>query len=163
VTDVARQPVSEVADRVRRRENCPMVRIALLVACSMLGGCSFLLVKDPPRVPAGTDPAKVDCTSSSVIPGIDALGGAAAIAAAAGGVVLEHTSSDGEPKRFDLYFAGPLVVLGVIYFYAAAGGTDAVEACQKIKAKGDDPQTWQVTPIAPGPARPKQGDIEITP
>ncbi len=137
--------------------------IASLAACSMLAGCSFVLVKDPPRVAPGTDPAKVNCSQSSLIPGIDAIGGAAAIAAAAAGVVLEHTSSDGSPKRFDLYFAGPLVVLGIIYFYAASGGTDAVEACQKIKVKADDPQTWQITPIDPGPPKPKQGDIEIAP
>ena len=137
--------------------------IAALAACSLLGGCSFLLVKDPPRVVAGTDPAKVDCSTTSVIPGIDAIGGAAAIAASAGGIVLQHTSTDGSPRHFDLYFAAPLLVLGIIYFYAASGGTDAVEACQKIKAKADDPQTWQIVPIDPGPPRPKEGEIEITP
>lgn len=126
-------------------------------------GCSFVLVKDPPKVAAGTDPNKVDCTSSAVIPGIDAIAGAAAIAAAAGGVILQHTSDDGEPAHFDRYFAGPLAVLGIVYFIAASGGTDRVEACQKLKQRGEDPGLWKVEPIAPGPARPKPGDIEIGP
>ena len=93
----------------------------------LVTGCSFALVREPHRGPP------VRCTESSVIPAIDALAGGAAIAAMGGGILLEHTSDDGKPEHFTLYYAAPILALAIVYFYSASFGTDRVAKCQELK------------------------------
>ena len=77
------------------------------------------------------DPHDVHCNDSSLIPSLDALGGAAAIAASGAGILVEHTSE--HLDHFTLYAAGPLLVLGIVYFYSGSFGTNHVERCQELK------------------------------
>ncbi|MBA3538735.1 MAG: hypothetical protein H0T79_03840 [Deltaproteobacteria bacterium] len=120
--------------------------VAALVACS-LTGCSFLLVKGPVATEPGSNPAKLDCTTSTVVPALDALGGAAAIAAAGAGLVLEYASEDGDLKNFKYYYAGPLLAVAIAYFWSASHGTNHVERCRELKERAGTPSRWQVLPI----------------
>jgi hypothetical protein len=105
---------------------------ALLV---LLGACSFVGVRGPSDrmgfVP--DDPAKVKCTDSTLLPSIDALGGAAAAVISVGGIVLEQTSDDGEPENFTKYYAGPLALASIVYFYAASWGNNRITWCTDAK------------------------------
>lgn len=137
-----------------------------LCACGLLlaavaTGCSFALVRGPSdRIGLlPDDPAKLKCSDSSLFPGLDALAGAAAIAVAGGGVVLEQTSEDGKPENFTKYYAGPLVVLGIIYFVSASFGNRRITWCSDareriIKARDS------VRPIELEPKKPKPIDID---
>ena len=103
-------------------------------ALVLLAGCSFIGVQGPGPIPDPRPPAdQIRCTDSDFLPSIDALGGAAAIAAAAGGVIIEHTSATGAPHDFTKYYMTPLVLVGIVYFIAASRGTHRVEQCQAAK------------------------------
>ncbi len=110
---------------------------ALLV---LLAGCSFIGVQGPGALPDPTPPPdQIHCTTSDFLPSIDALGGAAAMVAAAGGVIIENTSASGEPRNFTKYYMTPLIVVGIVYFVAASRGTHAVEQCQAAKDRSLPP------------------------
>jgi len=64
------------------------------------------------------------------------VGGAAALAVAGGGFIVEQTSSTGDLHNFTKYYAGPLVVASIIYFIASGYGTNRVEACREAKGQG---------------------------
>ena len=102
-------------------------------ALALLAGCSFVGVKGP-RVP---DPARppdsIHCTTSDFLPTLDALAGAASLAASAGGVIAEETGSHGVAEHWELYYALPLVAVGVVYFVASSHGTREVERCAVAK------------------------------
>lgn len=100
-------------------------------------GCSFALVRAPKKGPP------LSCNHSSVIPAIDALGGAGALAVMGGGVILEHTSDDGKPAHFTTYYAGPLLATAILYFYSASFGTDRVGKCQELEQAAVDNGTAQ--------------------
>jgi hypothetical protein len=106
---------------------------------ALLGACSFVGVRGPSDrvgiVP--DDPAKVKCTDSTLFPSIDALGGAAAAAVAVGGIVLEKSSDDGKPEHFTSYYAGPLAVLSIVYFYAASWGNNRITWCTDAKERAE--------------------------
>jgi len=103
-------------------------RWALLVA---LTGCSFIAVRGPSdRMGILPDsPSKLKCTESAFLPGMDALGGAAAFAIAGGGVIIEQASDDGDLDNFTKYYAGPLVAAGILYFIAASYGNERITWC----------------------------------
>ena len=111
-------------------------------------GCSFVGVRAPTQTEpfdasgAPLDPKTIKCTDSDILPAIDALGGAAALAVAGGGVILEHTSDDGSPQHFTAYYMTPLIAVAVAYFYAAQWGTDRVSRCTDLKEA-----TTKITPI----------------
>ena len=128
------------------RDNMQM-RLVAVTAALLTTGCSFVLTKGPGAVPVGTDPAKVDCTTSTVLPSIDAIGGAGTIAASAGGTLYEIVSPDPAFENFKYYYALPLLALGVVYMWSASHGTDNVTSCQALKDKEDQPTLWQVQPI----------------
>ncbi|MBV8757891.1 MAG: hypothetical protein JO257_11460 [Deltaproteobacteria bacterium] len=110
---------------------------ALLV---LLAGCSFIGVHGPGALPDPLPPAEqIHCTTDDLLPSVDALGGAAALAAAVGGVIIEHTSASGEPRDFTKYYMTPLIVVGIVYFVAASHGTDKVETCQAAKDRSPIP------------------------
>jgi hypothetical protein len=123
------------------------MRRALVVV--VLAGCSFVGVRAPARTtePA-KDPAAVHCSDSGILPALDALGGAAAISVIGGGVLLEHTSDDGEPEHFTRNFAGPLLAVAIAYFWSASFGTDRIERCSELKEQAATVQTI-VRPITP--------------
>lgn len=151
--------------RIAPRDNDGMRFVAMLVASACaLAGCSFALVRGPTAKAPGTDPAQIKCTSSSIIPALDALGGAAAIGAVGTGLILEHTSEDGKPENFTLYYAAPLLAVAIAYFWAASFGTDHVEKCREVKETAGTPSRWQTQPIEPAPKRVKDpNEIEIVP
>ena len=105
-----------------------------VLAALALAGCSFIGVQGPGALPdPAPPPDQIRCTTSDFLPSIDAFGGAAAMAAAVGGVIIEHTSETGAPHDFTKYYMTPLVVAGIIYFVAASKGTHRVEQCQVAK------------------------------
>src|SRR5689334_21765405 len=110
-----------------------------IVLLAGLGACSFVGVRGPSDrvgiVP--DDPAKVKCTDSTLFPSIDALGGAASAVIAAGGVILEKSSDDGKPENFTKYYAGPLAVLSIAYFYAASWGNNRITWCSDAKDRAE--------------------------
>ena len=112
---------------------------AIIAVLSSSTGCSFVGVRGPkltePVDAAGNpiDPKTIHCTESDILPALDALGGAGALAVAGGGIILEKTSDDGSPKHFTAYYAGPLVALAVLFFYSASFGTDRVSRCTELK------------------------------
>jgi hypothetical protein len=106
------------------------VRAALAL---QLSGCSFFAVKNPavPDPPPPSD--QIHCTTSDLLPTIDALGGAAALATSAGGIIAEETGSHGVAEHWELYYALPLVAVAVVYFASSSHGTKAVERCAVAK------------------------------
>lgn len=94
-------------------------------------GCSFAGVRGPSsRVdPLPLDRPRVSCTESALLPSLDALGGAAALAAAAGGVLFENVSESGEPENFTRYYAGPLLGAALVYFVSAGFGNRRITWC----------------------------------
>jgi hypothetical protein len=111
------------------------MRAATLLA--LLCACSFVGVRGPSDrvgiVP--DDPAKVKCTESTLFPTIDSIGGAGALIVAGAGVVLEQTSEDGKPEHFTRYYAGPLALLSIAYFYAASWGNERITWCSDAKER----------------------------
>ncbi|MBX3160451.1 MAG: hypothetical protein KF773_31085 [Deltaproteobacteria bacterium] len=113
-----------------------MRAIATVSILVTLAGCSFVAVRSPVRPPDDgrpIDPRRIRCDDSQLFPTLDALGGAAALAAAGGGILVEGLSDTGKFENFTLYAAGPLVALGVLYFYAASFGTTRVGRCADLK------------------------------
>lgn len=112
------------------------VKAAVALICAT--GCSFVGVKGP--VGYGNEPARdpstVHCTDSDVLPALDAIGGAAAIAAAGGGFIVEQTSDSGDLHNFTKYYFGPLIAASIIYFVATSYGSSRVERCRAIKGEG---------------------------
>ena len=103
-------------------------------ALVLLAGCSFIGVHGPPALPDPPPPPdQIHCTSDDLLPSVDALGGAAALATAVGGVIIENTSASGDPRNFTKYYMMPLIVVGIVYFVAASKGTHRVEECQAAK------------------------------
>jgi hypothetical protein len=112
--------------------------VRVLVALVCASGCSFVGVRGPStgsHEPA-RDPSSVHCTDTDALPALDAVGGAAALAVAGGGFIIEQTSSTGDLHNFTKYYAGPLVLASIIYFIASGYGTDRVEHCREIKGEG---------------------------
>jgi hypothetical protein len=112
------------------------VRSLLAIACAT--GCSFVGVRGPDvgSTQVVPDPSKVRCTDSDTLPAVDAIGGAAALAVAGGGFIVEQTSSTGDLHNFTKYYAGPLVLASILYFIATSYGTNRVERCREIKGEG---------------------------
>src|SRR5688572_27664634 len=103
------------------------MRIGVMAVGLGLAGCSFAFVRAPARLSEPpTDPAAVKCNDSGLFPTLDALGGAAAISVAGGGVILEKGSEDGEPENFTAYYAGPLLAVAIVYWAAATFGTNRI-------------------------------------
>ena len=94
-----------------------------------LGGCSFFLVKGPPNEYV---PATVQCTDSDVIPSIDAAGGVFAIAGAVGGEFVTRLT-DHKVEHYELFYALPLVVAGIVYLVASGRGTEKVQNCRAAR------------------------------
>jgi len=112
------------------------VKAALAIVCAT--GCSFVGVRGPDVVGSepARDPSSVHCTDTDALPALDAVGGAAALAVAGGGFIIEQTSSTGDLHNFTKYYAGPLVVASIIYFIASGFGTNRVERCREVKGEG---------------------------
>jgi len=111
------------------------VKALLAIVCAT--GCSFFAVRATNiggSEPA-PNPAAVDCTDSDTLPSLDALGGAAALAVAGGGFIIEQTQ-DNELHNFTKYYMGPLVAVAIVYFIATSYGTNRVERCRFIKGEG---------------------------
>ena len=111
-----------------------MRRLLALATSGALAGCSFIGVRGPGALPDPPPPSdQIHCTTDDLLPSVDALGGAAALATAVGGVIIEHTSASGAPHDFTKYYMTPLIVVGIVYFIAASKGTHRVEQCQAAK------------------------------
>jgi len=136
------------------------------VALVLLAGCSFVGVRGPSRTASSspTDPSSIRCTTSGVLPAIDALAGAAALGVMGGGILLEQTSDDGEPEHFTLYYAGPALAVAIIYFSAANFGTKRVSRCTEAKEQASLVQD-AVRPIEGGPPKtePTEGTTPVDP
>jgi hypothetical protein len=107
------------------------------VALVALAGCSFVGIRAPSsRIdPLTTRADAIKCNESTLLPSIDALGGAAAISVAGGGVLLEQTTDKSRYDHFTLYYAGPLLALAITYWYSAAFGNARVTRCTELKEK----------------------------
>ncbi len=107
------------------------MRAALVIV--LAAGCSFIGVRGP-SAPTEliADPSQVRCTDSDLLPALDSLGGVAAIAAAGGGIVLQHTSNDGTPRHFDLIYAPILLAVSIAAWSSASFGTNRVEHCREV-------------------------------
>lgn len=133
------------------------------LAVAALAGCSFAGVRAPRYTLDRTTgiPSAIHCSDNGLLPAIDALGGAAAIAATGGGILLEHTSDDRKPEHFTRYYAGPGLVLAIIYFYSASFGNDRITRCSDLKDSAS-----QVKPVVrpvedDGPKKKPDDEIEI--
>ena len=112
----------------------PATRRVALLAVLSLGGCSFIGVKGPGALPDPPPPAdSIHCTTSDVLPTIDALAGAGALAAATAGIFAEETGSHGAFDHWELYAVTPLVAVAVAYFVSSSHGTREVERCAVAK------------------------------
>ena len=117
------------------RDNWRMRGVAIV---ALVSGCSFFAVKGPTQhTELITDPSAVTCTDSDLVPSLDGIGGALAIAAAGGGVILQHTRDDGTPKHFDLYFAPALLAAAIVYWSSASYGTNRVEQRYLLRRADD--------------------------
>jgi hypothetical protein len=97
-------------------------------------GCSYAFVRAPQHMdPPPTDPRQVHCNASGLFPSLDALGGAAAISIAGGGVIIDQTSETGRAENFTKYYAAPLLALAIVYFYSGSFGTDRISKCQELE------------------------------
>lgn len=107
------------------------------VALVALAGCSFVGVRAPSSKidPSTTRPENIQCNDSSLLPSLDALGGAAAISVMGGGVILDAATEKERYKDFTLYYAGPLLALAVTYWYSAAFGNARISRCSDLKEK----------------------------
>ncbi len=106
----------------------------ILVALVCITGCSFFGVQGPLSVGSEVAPDPgARCTDSDTLPALDAIGGAAALAVAGGGFIIEQTSDSGDLHNFTKYYAGPLVVAAILYFVSTSVGTTRVERCREAK------------------------------
>jgi hypothetical protein len=134
-----------------------------LVTC--LTACSFAGVRGPSSrvglVP--NDPSELKCTESALLPSLDALGGALAISAAGGGILIEQTSEDGSLDNFTKYYAGPLIAAGILYFVSASFGNNRITWCTDAKERSMRARD-AVRPIElPAPTRPPARDTDDEP
>ena len=112
-----------------------MEKLIALGMAVCLVACSFVGVSMP-TVEAGATPGAprtIHCSESSVLPALDAVGGALALSGAAVGVFREQFKDSEKPEHFSLFYAGPLVVLAITYWYSAAFGTARVSRCSQLK------------------------------
>lgn len=109
------------------------ILVALLATSTM--ACSFVGVRGPAqRVSfAPKTPAELDCPEESILPSLDALGGAFAMSAAVAGVFAEQLSEDGEPDGFTKFYAGPLAALSIVYLISAGYGNTRITWCSDAK------------------------------
>jgi len=100
-----------------------------------LSGCSFVGIRAPSKSidPSVMSPAQIKCNESSLLPSIDALGGAAAISVMGGGIILEGTTKRDRYDDFTLYYAGPLLALAIGYWWSASFGTTRATRCTDLK------------------------------
>jgi hypothetical protein len=104
------------------------------LALLALAGCSFIGVKPPGALPDPPPPAdSIHCTTSDTLPTVDALAGAGSLAASVAGIFAEETGSHGTFEHWEMYYALPLVAVGVVYFVSSSHGTHAVEQCAVAK------------------------------
>ena len=124
------------------------MRFACLAA---LTGCSFAGVRAPSRSidPATMSPDQIKCNESSLLPSLDALGGALVISAMGGGIILEQTTERERYDHFTLYYAGPLLLGAIGYWWSASFGNERVSRCTDLKETAG-----RVRPIV----RPVEGD-----
>jgi hypothetical protein len=94
-----------------------------------LSGCSFFLVKGPPET---YDRGTVSCTTSDVVPAIDSLAGVLALSGAVTGEVVTQ-ATEHKVEHYELYYALPLIVTGIVYLVAASHGTGKVTECHAAK------------------------------
>jgi cell division septation protein DedD len=101
------------------------------IAMCFLAGCSFVGVRGPSDrmgvLP--DDESKLSCTRSTMLPTLDALGGAAGLVVAAGGSILQYTSEDGKPEHFLQYYAGPIALVSIVYLVSASYGNNRITWC----------------------------------
>lgn len=112
-----------------------LLATAVATVATGVAACSFVGVSGPSeRVPhAPKRPEDLKCAEDSILPSLDALGGAFAMSAAVGGVFAEQLSEDGEPDGFTKYYAGPLLVLSIVYLVAAGHGNERITWCTDAK------------------------------
>ena len=124
------------------------MRPAVLAAA--LAGCSFVGVRAPSKSidPATMRPEQIKCNESALLPSLDALGGAAAISAMGGGLILQYTTERDRYDHFTAYYAGPLLALAVVYWYSASFGNSRVSRCTELKETAGRVQPI-VRPIEP--------------
>ena len=108
-----------------------------------LAGCSFVGVRAPSKRidPATMRPDQIHCNDNSILPALDALGGAGMLFGTGAGIVLEHTTDKDRYDHFTLYYAGPALALAVIYFYSASFGNERVSRCSDLKEIAGRTQT----------------------
>jgi len=130
------------------------MRSAFLAAA--LAGCSFAGIRAPSKSidPATMRPEQIKCNESALLPSLDAIGGAAAISVMGGGILLQYTTERERYDHFTLYYAGPLLVAAVTYWYSAAFGNARVSRCTDLKETAGRVQPV-VRPIEPD-GKPKQ-------
>jgi len=118
-----------------RPPGCHHNREMRICVLALLAGCSFVGVRAPSRSsdPSTADPSAIRCNDSGLLPGLDALGGAAAIALTGGGILYEHTTDKAD--HFTKYYAGPSLALAILYFYSASFGTDRISRCSDLKER----------------------------
>ena len=131
---------------------------------ALVAGCSFVGVRGPgSRVGLlPEDPADLKCSESSLFPSLDALGGAAAIGIAGGGIVLEQTSEDGKPENFTKYYAAPIVALAIVYFVSASYGNNRITWCTDARERILKARDG-VRPVDLGPPTPKKKPSQVPP
>lgn len=114
-----------------------MTQATALVLALAMTGCSFIGVRGPAdRVAfAPKNPDDLKCPEDSILPSLDALGGAFAMAAAVGGVFAEQLSEDGEPDGFTKLYAGPLAVVSIVYLVSASHGNTRITWCSDAKER----------------------------
>lgn len=127
-----------------------------VVLLAALAGCSFVGVRAPSKSidPATMRPEQIKCNESAVLPSLDALGGAAAISAMGGGLILQYTTENDRYDHFTAYYAGPLLAAAIIYWYSASFGNSRVSRCTDLKETAGKVQPV-VRPVEPD-GKPRQ-------
>lgn len=103
-----------------------MRSVLALVACA---GCSFVGVRGP-SVDAQGKPAP--CTTSDLLPSLDAVVGTLGVTGAVGGEIADRLSSH-PMQHFELLVALPALVAGIVFLTSASHGTDKVETCRAAR------------------------------
>lgn len=113
-----------------------MQLLVALLATSTLA-CSFVGVRGPAqRVSfAPKSPDDLACQEDSILPSLDALGGALAMSAAVGGVFAEQLSEDGEPEGFTKFYAAPLAAVSIALLISAGHGNTRITWCADAKER----------------------------
>lgn len=102
--------------------------MAVVLAGSLLGGCSFFMTRAPATDP-GTRPLK--CEQSMVPPGADAVGGGAFALIGLGSIVFKPDSTS-----TGTFIAAEVVVFGIaaLFGYSAYSGYKSVKRCRALEA-----------------------------